>query len=254
MKYFSHVFLPLRCADSVIDENSMVLQQERSNRSLFVQELLLSTLTEQLNINDNSLENLEKLSDKVLSPSLSGDSETDKSESSTSEGSTNLDKETPIVTGKSATDVVSQSNGDATGVGKTIGVKSVDKVGTRQKVVSSVAPVPQNSRGASGVSQPNRGSRQVHYQSQQGERHSQSVHIRQGGLVSNSVDLSNNLSLNVARGGGSGYDGENPQPLPGRPGSGGRDRDGRMNPPTAKRNLVKHLPATKASDREPPPH
>ncbi|KAL4232092.1 E3 ubiquitin-protein ligase kcmf1 [Mactra antiquata] len=254
------LYLLSRCTESVIDENSVEQQNERSNRSLFVQELLLSTLTEQLNINDNSLESLEKLSDKVTSPSYSGESETDKNDSSSTEGSsTNQDRETLVAASdkSSSTEVSSQSNGDATVVSKTKGVKSLDKVGTKQKVVSSVVAAPLQSasgRGASG-SQPNRGSRQIHYQSLQGERHSQAVHIRQGGLVSNSVDLSNNLSLNVARGGnGSGYDGENPQPLPGRPGSGGRDRDGRMNPPTAKRNLVKHLPATKTSDREPPPH
>lgn len=245
----------------MIDDGSSDIQQERSNRSLFVQELILSTLTEHLQSTDNSLQNIDKLSDK-LSPSVSEESEKEKEKvksdsPSPSDGAGALEKENAVVTTKSLVEVVSQNNGGATGVtSKTIGGKPVDKVGTKQKATSSFAP--QNGKGASG-SQLNRGVRQssIHYQSQgERERHHQALHnIRQGAMMQNAVDLSNNLSLNVARGGGSGYDPmENPHPLPGRPGSAGRDRDGRLNPPIAKRNMVKHLPTTKTSEREPPPH
>lgn len=243
----------------MIDETSTELHQERSNRSLFVQELLLSTLTEQLQINDNTLENIDKLTETIASTSLSEGSDKVKSGSSGPlEGSGAIAKDSAVVTTKNSLEAISQNNGGATGVGsKTIGaVKTVDKAGTKQKATSSFTP--QNGKGATG-SQSNRGVRQssLHYQNQgERERHSQTLHsMRQGAMMQNAVDLSNNLSLNVGRGGGSGYDtADNPQPLPGRPGSAGRDRDGRLNPPTAKRNMVKHLPATKASDREPPPH
>lgn len=253
------LYLLSRCTEPVIDETSTELHQERSNRSLFVQELLLSTLTEQLQINDNTLENIDKLTETIASTSLSEGSDKVKSGSSGPlEGSGAIAKDSAVVTTKNSLEAISQNNGGATGVGsKTIGaVKTVDKAGTKQKATSSFTP--QNGKGATG-SQSNRGVRQssLHYQNQgERERHSQTLHsMRQGAMMQNAVDLSNNLSLNVGRGGGSGYDtADNPQPLPGRPGSAGRDRDGRLNPPTAKRNMVKHLPATKASDREPPPH
>lgn len=239
----------------MIDESSGEIQQERSNRSLFVQELLLSTLTEQLQINDNALENIDILSEKIAFPSISEESVKEKVKSDISsplegEGA----KESSVVTTKNLVETVSQNNGGASGItSKTVGARTVDKCGTKQKATSSVTP-PQNGKGASG-SQSSRGVRQssIHHQNQ-GERERQALHnIRQGAMMQNAVDLSNNLSL--ARGGSSGYESaDSPQPLPGRPGSAGRDRDGRMNPPTAKRNMVKHLPATKASDREPPPH
>ncbi|XP_053407172.1 E3 ubiquitin-protein ligase KCMF1-like isoform X2 [Mercenaria mercenaria] len=252
------LYLLSRCTEPVIDESSTEIQQERSNRSLFVQELLLSTLTEHLQINDNTLENIDKLTETLAFTSLSEESEKENVKSDSPvplEGAGAVAKEIAVVTTKNTTEALSQSNGGATGVGsKTIGTKTVDKVGTKQKATSSFTP--HNGKGASG-SQSNRGVRQssLHYQSQgERERHSQALHsMRQGAMMQNAVDLSNNLSLNAR--GGSGYDtADNPQPLPGRPGSAGRDRDGRMNPPTAKRNMVKHLPATKASDREPPPH
>lgn len=252
------LYLLSRCTESVIDESSSEIQQERSNRSLFVQELLLSTLTEQLQINDNMLENIDLLTEKLVVPSVSEENETVKNDSSSVlEGDGAVAKESAVVTMKSYTETVSQNNGGATGItSKTLGMKTVERSGTKQKATSSFSP--QNGKGASG-NQSNRGLRQssIHHQNQgERERHSQALHnIRQGAIMQNAVDLSNNLSLNVARGGSSGYDSaDNPQPLPGRPGSAGRDREGRLNPPTAKRNMVKHLPTSKASDREPPPH
>lgn len=245
-----------RCSESVISgEDSSELESEHRSRSLFVQELLLSTLTDYLTVSDNLLENLEK-SETAADPGKSDTQaleskscENDKSDSGVPEG---VDKSLNATSKTSSSEQTSSVMG-AIASGKTMGHKPLEKVGTKQKVVGSAT---MNGRGASGtVSTNSRGMRQssIAYQSQGERHHSQAVHnVRQGGLLQSPVDLSNNLSLNMGRGGGASYDTENPQPLPGRPGSGGRDRD--LHPSTAKRNMVKHYPATKASDREPPPH
>lgn len=231
------------------DEESEA-ELERSNRSLFVQELLLSTLTEHLTVSDNSFENLEKVdeSDKSINQgSEVKGTENDKSDTGLPEGG-EKDK-SPLASSKNNSSEQTSSVLGASGSSKTIGHKTLDlsKVGTKQKSLSQVASV--NGRGASGLVM-NHGVRQssIPYQSQ-GERHSHAVRSVR---MQSPVELSSNLSLNMGRGGGASYDTENPQPLPGRPGSGGRDRD--LHPATAKRNMVKHYPASKASDREPPPH
>lgn len=241
-----------RCTDPVIGrEEDTEAELERSSRNLFVQELLLSTLTEHLTLNDNSLDNLDKVSESekpVYQATEVKGNEIDKSDSGVADG---VEKDKALIASTKNNSSEQTSSVLGASESKTIGHKTIDKVGTKQKVLSPVAPV--NGRGASGTVSGRVRQSSIQYQSQ-GERHSQAVHnVRQGGLMQNNpVELSNNLSLNMGRGGGASYDTENPQPLPGRPGSGGRDRD--LHPSTAKRNMVKHYPATKASDREPPPH
>ena len=230
------------------DEESEA-EVERSNRSLFVQELLLSTLTEHLTVSDNSFETLDKVEESDTLKHQGSEvkaNEHDKSDNGLPDGA---EKDKFLVASSKNNSSEHTSSGiGASGNSKTIGHKTLDKVGTKQKSLSLVASL--NGRGGASGTVVSRGVRQssIPYQSQ-GERHSHALHnVR----MQNPVDLSNNLSLNMGRGRGASYDTENPQPLPGRPGSGGRDRD--LHPSTAKRNMVKHYPATKASDREPPPH
>ena len=225
--------------DSVINESDTDLQQDKLARSLFVQEMLLSSFTEQLNIGEEGLENFDNLIARVTTPAQREENEPEKDE--------------VVVDGLTENVSASASSKSASEVPATKNVqKLVDKekvAATKQKsTVSSVGLQVGRSSGGQYNRLP-RGQGTGVYQSQ---GHSQQ--FRQGTLMQHNVELANNLSLNVAVGGGGGanYDTENPQPLPGRPGSGGRD--GRHNPPAAKRNMVKHLPTSKTSDREPPPH
>ena len=220
--------------DSVINESDMDLQKDKLARSLFVQEMLLSSVTEQLHIGDEGLENFDNLIAKVTPPQREAKEQPEKDE--VVEGPT--ENVSASASSKSASEAPSTKN-----VPKLV---DKDKVGgTKQKsTVSSVGL--QVGRSSGQYSRVRQGTGM--YQSQ---GHSQQ--FRQGTVMQHNVELANNLSLNVAvGGGGANYDTENPQPLPGRPGSGGRD--GRLNPPAAKRNMVKHLPTSKTSDREPPPH
>ncbi|XP_052772264.1 E3 ubiquitin-protein ligase KCMF1-like isoform X2 [Mya arenaria] len=258
------LYLLARCSEPVIDEMDVEAgRRERSSRSLFIQELLLSMLTEQTNLPDSTLENLDKLllSDQLQEAtsekSEKPDEETDKSDNAHIEGATAMEKENvPLASSKSSSSEAHFVVTGASAVNKSVGQKPVERAltGTKQKALGSSVVSAVNGKGASGISGGRVRQSTVQYQSQ-GERHSQSLHnVRQSSLMQN-MELSNNLSLNVGgRSGGAAYDTENPQPLPGRPGSGGREREGPINPATAKRNMVKHFPATKASDREPPPH
>lgn len=226
------LFLLSRCVDSVINESDTDFQQDKLAWSLFVQEMLLSSVTEQLNLGEEGLESFDNLIANVKPLQREDEEE---------------NVEVPMENVSASASSKSASEAQST---KSI-QKHVDKEkvggGTKQK--SSVSSVGLPVNRSSG--QYNRVSRQGTpvYQS---TGHSQQY--RQGGTVmQHNLELANNLSMNVAvGGGGANFDTENPQPLPGRPGSGGRD--GRLNPPAAKRNMVKHLPTSKTSDREPPPH
>lgn len=231
------LYLLARCTDSVIDEGSNEAQQERLGRSLFVQELLLSTLNN-LSVSDRGLDTVDKLSDKYLSPQSE---ESDKSNSSTPSDTgpnPDNDKESAVAAQKSSTEAPSMST-------KSIGQKvSVEKVGTKQKTTgSTAAALAAVGRGSSNLLPQGRSSGRptAQYQSQ-GERSNSHVYHHPV------------MAVPVSGRGGGAYDADGPQPLPGRPGSGGRDREGRLDPQTGKRNMVKHLPTTKTSDREPPPH
>ena len=224
-----------RCVDSVINESDTDLQQDKLARSLFVQETLLSSFTEHLHLGDEGSENFDNLI-VTVTPLRKENKEPNQKDENT-EGLT--ENVSASASSKSASEAPTTKSVQ----------KHVDKEkvggGTKQKSVSSVGlPVSRSGGQYSRVSRQGTGVYQNTGHSQQ---------YRQGGtLMQHNVDLANNLSMNVAIGGGANYDTENPQPLPGRPGSGGRD--GRLNPPTAKRNMVKHLPTSKTSDREPPPH
>ncbi|XP_052226819.1 E3 ubiquitin-protein ligase KCMF1-like isoform X1 [Dreissena polymorpha] len=264
-------YLLSRFTEPVIDEGDEdKVRQERSVRSLFVQELLLSTLTEHLTLSDSSLlDNLDKLQGLGLgcSSSLSEytETESDKSDNAQPEGATAMEKESlPMASSKSTSpEAVNSSVLDNGTAAKTaVGHRVVtEKVGTKHKNASNpLGPV--NGKGASGsgagVITGARVRQNTHPYQSPGEWNSQALHhnVRQSGLMQNAVEFSNNLALNMGGRSSSGasYDADNPQPLPGRPGSAGRERDGSLNPAAAKRNMVKHIPASKASDREPPPH
>ncbi|KAH3785991.1 hypothetical protein DPMN_164089 [Dreissena polymorpha] len=216
-------------------------------------ELLLSTLTEHLTLSDSSLlDNLDKLQGLGLgcSSSLSEytETESDKSDNAQPEGATAMEKESlPMASSKSTSpEAVNSSVLDNGTAAKTA------KVGTKHKNASNpLGPV-------NGVITGARVRQNTHPYQSPGEWNSQALHhnVRQSGLMQNAVEFSNNLALNMGGRSSSGasYDADNPQPLPGRPGSAGRERDGSLNPAAAKRNMVKHIPASKASDREPPPH
>lgn len=229
------LFLLSRCVDSVISESDTDMQQDKLARSLFVQEMLLSTVTEQLHLGDEGLENFDNLLANVTPPRKEDKGQPQKDDSV--EGPT--ENISASASSKSASEASSTKN-----LQKHV---EKDKVGgTKQKAAVSSGGLPVGRSGAQCNRVPRQGTGV--YQSQ---GHSQQ--FRQNALMQHSVELANNLSMNVAvGGGGANYDTENPQPLPGRPGSGGRD--GRLNPPAAKRNMVKHLPTSKTSDREPPPH
>ena len=224
--------------DSVINESETDLQQDKLARSLFVQETLLSSFTEHVNLGDEGSENFDNLIVNVT-PLRKENKEPNQKEE-------NIDGPTENVS-------ASASSKSASEAPTTKSVqKHVEKEkgggGTKQKSSVSNVGLPVN-RGGGQYSRVSRQGTGVY----QNTGHSQQYRQGGGTVMQHNVDLAN-LSMNVAVGGGGGanYDTENPQPLPGRPGSGGRD--GRLNPPNAKRNMVKHLPTSKTSDREPPPH
>ncbi|KAL3863517.1 hypothetical protein ACJMK2_005271 [Sinanodonta woodiana] len=239
-------FLLSRCMDSVISGMDSEAQQERASRSMFVQEVLLSTLTEQLNLLDGGeqVEDFDKLLDKTASAAPSSVKETVPEDIGTLEN-TNCSGIHPISERNAASAEPLLS--------KNLAPKPAEKVsGTKQKSTSTAlqgVSVPVGGAGG-GASRQN----MIQFQLQN-QGHGQGLHMRSG---QGSLAIPNNHpSMPVAvGGGGAAYENENPQPLPGRPGSAGRERerDGRMSHGSAKRTMVKHLPATKATDREPPPH
>ena len=178
-----------------------------------MQELLLSTLTEQLQV-QGSLDELAAITDTLSIPSVA------------TEDRGNVGN-------------VSQNSNTQS--------KAVVKPPTSDKSnQASPAKTQPTGGGGSGQGSVSRN----HTYSQAGSQGSQ---IRQNhashSQVYNPLPGSNSLSL-----GGASYGAVNPHPLPGRPMSGGRDRDARVNPAAAKKSMFKQLPTSQTSDREPPPH
>lgn len=194
------------------------VEQERVDRSVFVQELLLSTLTEQLQIASTDKSSSSETVDfqaEVIGPSVSEGSESSHKEASDQSSSNNL--------------------------------QSIPKQKKVEKPQSLQKPAPAGNSGASASSgRPN--TVQV-----------SSVRSVQGAApIVYPVQHMGGLSPLSSMGGAGPTVGNHHSITPGRPMSAGRererDRDTRVPPPQAKRNMLKHMPATKASDREPPPH
>ncbi|KAK3095193.1 hypothetical protein FSP39_011248 [Pinctada imbricata] len=208
-------YLLAKCTDS--SENlEQTTGKEKTSRSFFIQELLLSTLTEQLNLQGN-MDELASISEVLsISPapsegngsgSVDSTSHNSNAQSKVAVRPTTPEKSNQASPAKSQTPTGGGSGGGGQG-------HPVRNHGYSQ--IGSTTPIRQN-----------HGS------------HSQ---------------LYNSLPGSSAVLGGASFGAGNPHPLPGRPGAGARDRDSRVNPAAAKKSMFKQLPASQKSDREPPPH
>lgn len=193
------------------------VEQERVDRSVFVQELLLFTLTEQLQIASTDRSSSSETVDiqaEAIGPSVSEGSESSHKEES-DQSSSNLQS-----------------------------IPKQKKVGKPQSLQK---PAPAGNSGASATSS-----------GRQSTVQGSNVRQMQGASpIVYPVQHIGGLSP-LSMGGAGPTLGSHHSITPGRPMSAGRererDRDTRVPPPQAKRNMLKHMPPTKASDREPPPH
>lgn len=225
------------------------LLEEMGDRGAFVQELLLSTLTEQLNLENE----LDELGSEILSESAPHIPNTLKAGSSpagselsmhtASEGNstTSLSQPQLCTQSKESVGAVSSSNGALS--------KHVEKaVQQQQKAFSADGGGTVNIGGGShgNVMRMNQGHG---ISSQVRQNHNTSSLPSGGGPVFNSHSQS---SVQMQALAGASLGAGNLHPLPGRPGSGGsRDRDTRL---AQKTKLYKQYPTSQATDREPPPH
>lgn len=216
-----------------MSESEQSIFDEREDRGAFVQELLLSTLTEQLHLEQD----LEAL--------IGSGSTTDSVKRS--------NKLQPLQTAATSNDGdqhASSNVGAASPPHQQNTNNQSKEPTTAAAIAKSVLPEKQKQHAGGGTV--------AAHSSRPSQGHSfQSVPLRQnhgslssGGQVYNSLPGSNAVQALAGAGIGAGT----LHPLPGRPGSGGRDRDGRMNPAAAKKNMFKQLPTSQATDREPPPH
>ncbi|XP_069140671.1 E3 ubiquitin-protein ligase KCMF1-like isoform X2 [Argopecten irradians] len=228
-------YLLARCLDSTVTESEQSIYEEREDRGAFVQELLLSTLTEQLHLEQD------------LDTLIGGDSSNDSEKRSSKLPTTTSSEGDQHPGAGGASPVHQQQNTNSLGRDPGTAAKS-----SLTEKGNQVSPTQKQHAGGGGGGT-------VVTLSRQSQGHSfQGVTLRQnhgstmsgGSQVYNSLPGSNAVQALAGAGIGAG----NLHPLPGRPGSGGRDRDGRVNPAAAKKNMYKQLPTSQASDREPPPH
>lgn len=218
-----------------ISEKEQNIEKEREDRSMFVQELLLSTLTESLHLQDiDDLSNVNTETPKIPSDSLP-----------TSAADVEPSPQQHI------TAVIPNQSTSSSQHKAAVTVSSlkppVDKViqANLQKMTQPTGGG--GGGGGGGVTHGHRG--QGPLSNTQTTR--QSHGSNNSGQVYNLVPGPNTMPPQL---GGAGIGAGNPLPLPGRPGSAGRDRDGRVNPAAAKKNMFKQFPTSQTSDREPPPH
>jgi len=193
---------------------------------MFVQELLLSTLTEQLHLPEN-------LDD------LGGECEEENVKLITKMSPTSEANQPPSI--QHNTNNQSKEVGGGSGGGGTI------KSTSPEKLSQPNTQKQQHNGGGFGS-----GSAPV---TRQNQGHSyQGTQVWQGhGTVSSSGQVFNLPGSNPLQAlAGAGMAAGNMHPLPGRPGSGSRDN--RVNPAAVKKSMFKQLPTSQASDREPPPH
>ncbi|XP_048746422.1 E3 ubiquitin-protein ligase KCMF1-like isoform X2 [Ostrea edulis] len=207
-------YLLVRCMEN--DENTgKSVGQETYDRSIFVQELLLSTLTEQLHVLEEASVCLEDEAPR-LSPPCSEARESMSPSNFTTQNKVPTTKPSPSEKSSSTTVAKTQPAGGGGGGGVHGSPMSSSRGGSSQ----GATPVRQGHSSHGGVS------------------------------MYNSHPGGNPMSALAGASMGSG----NPVPLPGRPLSGGRERDNRMNPAAVKKTMFKPMPTSQMSDREPPPH
>nr|XP_022342485.1 E3 ubiquitin-protein ligase KCMF1-like isoform X3 [Crassostrea virginica] len=211
-------YLLVRCMENA-ENASKSAGQELYDRSVFVQELLLATLTEQIHLLEEASVCIEDEAPR-LSPPGSEARESVSPSNSTTQNKVPTTK--PSTSEKSSSTMLAKSQPTGGGGGG-------GGYGANGSAVSS-SPRGGPSQGATLV---------------------RSGHSSHGGVsVYNSHPGGNPVSALAGASMSSG----NPVPLPGRPLSGGRERDNRMNPAAVKKTMFKPMPTSQMSDREPPPH
>ncbi|XP_055955414.1 E3 ubiquitin-protein ligase KCMF1 isoform X2 [Patella vulgata] len=215
-------FLLSKCDESSSNESDQSnVESEHVDRSVFVQELLLSTLSEQLQ--QTNSDDISHLLESLKSPGPDEEKQETKPTVNKKNGGTTTSKPVNTKTEKS---------GSATALVKPSSASSVTS--NQGSVKSRVSEASKDAPGRDSSY-----SRMLLNPSSVGG----TVQVPGGVLNNNSLPVSSvgGVSLPAATG---------------RSASGiSRDREGRLNPAVAKRNMLKHMPTpTKTSDREPPPH
>lgn len=208
-----------RCMENA-DNASKSIGQEAYDRSIFVQELLLSTLTEQLHVLEETSVCIEEEAPRLSPPSDEAPESVSPSNSSTHN---KVPPTKPSTSEKSSSTMLAkaqQPTGGGGGGGMAANGSGVTSSSSRGGPSQGASPVVRQGHSSHGGVQ-------------------QMYNSHSGG---NSMSALAGASMS------------NPVPLPGRPLSGGRERDNRMNPAAVKKTMFKPMPTSQMSDREPPPH
>lgn len=196
--------------------------QEGYDRSIFVQELLLSTLTEQLHVLEETSVCIEEEAPRLSPPSDEASESVSPSNSSTHN---KVPPTKPSTSEKCSSTMLAKAQqptgGGGGGGGMAANGSGVTSSSSRGGPSQGAVPVRQGHSSHGGVQQ-----------------------------MYNSHSGGNSMSALA----GASMSSSNPVPLPGRPLSGGRERDNRMNPAAVKKTMFKPMPTSQMSDREPPPH
>lgn len=212
-------YLLVRCMENA-DNASKSIGQEAYDRSIFVQELLLSTLTEQLHVLEETSVCIEEEAPRLSPPSDEAPESVSPSNSSTHN---KVPPTKPSTSEKSSSTTLAkaqQPTGGGGGGGMAANGSGVTSSSSRGGPSQGASPVVRQGHSSHGGVQ-------------------QMYNSHSGG---NSMSALAGASMS------------NPVPLPGRPLSGGRERDNRMNPAAVKKTMFKPMPTSQMSDREPPPH
>ncbi|XP_041371312.1 E3 ubiquitin-protein ligase KCMF1-like isoform X2 [Gigantopelta aegis] len=204
------MFLLVKCSDEASETEQHSIDVNPKERSIFVQELLLSSLTDQLQLQADA-EDPSSLLEALKSPST--DKETGDSKPSVDRKMLENTQSKPVMPSSSA----------------------VPKTAERANVSPASSPRALPTGGQA---------------PKQSTPVPQAMNTRQvfNAVPVSSIPVSSNNSIAAA---------SSVLQVPSRNASGhtrDRDRDPRMNPAAAKRNLLKHMPAPRTSDTEPPPH
>ncbi|XP_067658043.1 E3 ubiquitin-protein ligase KCMF1-like isoform X1 [Haliotis asinina] len=209
------LYLLVKCSDE-LSESEQKAEMERSDRSMFVQELLLSTLTDQIQVQGDS-DDPSALLEALKSPS----SEEVQSES------------------KACDDRKPSGPAQSKPVMPCVAPTTTKSAESRQ----TSSPAPSSSQRSSGSGSGAAASSRQHVggTSNQGGG---------GGTRQVYNSLSNPTAVSPSVSSSSSASGSSMLQIPAR--ASGHSRDPRINPAAAKRNLLKHMPPPRASDTEPP--
>lgn len=214
-------YLLVRCMENA-DNAIKSIGQEGYDRSIFVQELLLSTLTEQLHVLEETSVCIEEEAPRLSPPSDEASESVSPSNSSTHN---KVPPTKPSTSEKCSSTMLAKAQqptgGGGGGGGMAANGSGVTSSSSRGGPSQGAVPVRQGHSSHGGVQQ-----------------------------MYNSHSGGNSMSALA----GASMSSSNPVPLPGRPLSGGRERDNRMNPAAVKKTMFKPMPTSQMSDREPPPH